>query len=67
MTAWSAASKRCCAGRQPAWSDSRFNTPLCLLRAMRALAEEPEPSYDRLVALFRAELAEGIAAHAAGR
>ncbi len=53
------------AGRQPAWSDSRFNTSLFLLRAMRALAEEPEPSYDRLIALFRAELAEGIAAHAA--
>lgn len=53
------------AGRQPAWSDSRFNTPLCLLRAMRALAEEAEPSYDRLLALFRAELTAGIAAHAA--
>ncbi|MBN1875823.1 MAG: hypothetical protein JXA33_16490 [Anaerolineae bacterium] len=51
------------AGRQPAWSDSRFNTPLYLLRAMYALAEESSPSYDRLIKLFRSELAQGIAAH----
>ena len=53
------------AGRQPAWSDSRFNTPLYLLKAMDALAGEASPSYERLVALFRYEVTQGIAAHAA--
>lgn len=52
------------AGRQPPWSDSRFNTPLYLLRAMDTLDQEQDPSYERLVALFRAEVARGIAAHA---
>ncbi len=52
-------------GRQPPWSDSRFNTPLCLLRAMERLGQETMPSYERLVDLFRQELVDGIAAHAA--
>lgn len=52
-------------GRQPPWSDSRFNTPLCLLRAMERLGQDVTPSYERLVALFRQELADSIAAHAA--
>jgi len=51
------------AGRQPAWSDSRFNTPLYLLRAMGRLGQDRDRSYERLVSTFRAELAEGIAAH----
>jgi formate C-acetyltransferase len=53
------------AGRQPAWSDSRFNTPLYLLRAMERLGGEQGRSYERLVALFRSEAAEGLAAHVA--
>ena len=53
------------AGRQPAWSDSRFNTPLYLLQAMEALAEAEAPSYQRLVELFRETLTHGIAEHAA--
>ncbi len=52
-------------GRQPPWSDSRFNTPLCLLTALDRLAGEPAPSFERLLSLFRNEMAEGIAAHAA--
>jgi formate C-acetyltransferase len=52
-------------GRQPAWSDSRLNTPVYLLKAMERLAGEPDRSYERLVDLFRAEIAEGIAAHVA--
>ena len=53
------------AGRQPAWSDSRFNTPLYLLRAMETLGKEPDRSYERLMALFQAEVAQGIVAHVA--
>lgn len=51
-------------GRQPPWSDSRFNTPIYLLRAMDRLAGEAQPTYDRLVELFRQELAAGIREHA---
>jgi formate C-acetyltransferase len=51
-------------GRQPAWSDSRFNTPLILLNAIDQMSAQGEPSYDRLVALFRQELASAIRAHA---
>ncbi|MBE0696239.1 MAG: pyruvate formate lyase family protein [Anaerolineaceae bacterium] len=40
-------------GRQPAWSDSRFNTPLYLLAVLQRLISEPLPSYFRLVDLFR--------------
>jgi formate C-acetyltransferase len=52
-------------GRQPAWSDSRFNTPRYLLRAMDALGAAQDCSYERLVALFEDEVARGIAAHVA--
>jgi pyruvate-formate lyase len=52
-------------GRQPAWSDSRFNTPLYLLSAMEQLAAVPQPDYEQLEALFRAELACAIREHAA--
>jgi hypothetical protein len=52
-------------GRQPAWSDSRFNTPLYLLKPIDQLAAQGQPSYERLVALFRQELARAIRAHAA--
>lgn len=53
------------AGRQPAWSDSRFNTPLYLLRALNSLALQEDPTYERLLVLFRDELARGIKEHAA--
>jgi formate C-acetyltransferase len=53
------------AGRQPAWSDSRFNTPLYLLRAIERLGKEQDRSYERLVATFQAEVSEGIVAHVA--
>ena len=48
-------------GRQPAWSDSRFNTPLCLLRAMERM--NAGGTYEQLSDLFRQELAAAIAAH----
>jgi pyruvate-formate lyase len=50
-------------GRQPAWSDSRFNTPLYLLKALDQVAAEGSPSYDRVVAQFRLELACAIREH----
>ena len=53
------------AGRQPPWSDSRFSTPRYLLKAMDRMAEDPERSYERLIALFRQEIAQGIQDHAA--
>ena len=52
-------------GRQPAWSDSRFNTPVYLLKAMERLAGEPDRSYERLADLFQAEVAKGVARHVA--
>jgi pyruvate-formate lyase len=51
-------------GRQPAWSDSRLNTPLYLLEALRRLAQESQPTYERLIALFRAALAAAVRDHA---
>ncbi len=52
------------AGRQPPWSDSRFNTPQFLLKAMARMREEGERSFERLWALFVEEVSEGIARHA---
>ncbi len=56
------------AGRQGAWSDSRFNTPLYLLEAMHQLAAEPADnrSYDRLLDLFAERVSKAIAEHAEG-
>ncbi|MDF1515211.1 MAG: pyruvate formate lyase family protein, partial [Anaerolineae bacterium] len=51
------------AGRQPPWSDSRFNTPLTLLDAMEKLRTTSRPSYPLLIRLFREELAKDIATH----
>jgi formate C-acetyltransferase len=48
-------------GRQPAWSDSRFNTPVYLLRAMERMTAGG--TYEQLSDLFRQELAAAIAAH----
>lgn len=53
------------AGRQQAWSDCRFNTPLFLLSAMQRMREEPERSYDRLLELLKEDLRVGIREHCA--
>lgn len=49
------------AGRQPAWSDSRFNTPLHLLRVLRRRPSTWEELHDA----FDRELQAALAAHAA--
>ena len=53
------------AGRQPPWSDSRYNTPLFLTRALERLRQEPEQSYERLMALFEDEMRRGMTAYVA--
>ena len=55
------------AGKQPAWSDSRFNGPLYLLESLKSLHELPksEQSYERLIKLFEEQVASGIKSHAA--
>jgi len=53
------------AGRQPAWSDSRFNTPIYLLSALHRLADEAVPNWERLQALFTEEVQHAMAQHAA--
>jgi pyruvate-formate lyase len=54
------------AGRQPAWSDSRFNTPLYVLSALRRLAGEAAPTWERLQILFAEEVHQAMALHVAG-
>ena len=54
------------AGRQQAWSDSRFNTPLYVLSALRRLAEETVPTWERLQGLFAEEVHAAMERHAAG-
>lgn len=51
------------AGRQQAWSDSRFNTLLSLLKTLRHLREDPSPSWEKLMTRFRRVLARDIAEH----
>lgn len=51
-------------GRQPPWSDSRFNTPLYLLSAVRKLGSGANISYDRLVSLFESEVRSALEKHA---
>ena len=51
------------AGKQPPWSDSRFNTPIYLLNAIHQLKRETDCSYKRLIHLFRQELVLGIEKH----
>jgi len=53
------------AGRQPAWSDSMFNTPLYVLSALRRLALETAPDWTRLQALFTEEVQNAMTRHAA--
>ncbi|MCX7803707.1 MAG: hypothetical protein N3A38_00825 [Planctomycetota bacterium] len=52
-------------GRQAAWSDSRFNAPRSLLKAMADLRGVSAPAWERLVARFREVLAADMAVHAA--
>jgi pyruvate-formate lyase len=47
-------------GRQPAWSDSRLNAPVCLLEAMQKMAGVPNISYEQLVQAFQQETAAAI-------
>lgn len=54
------------AGRQQAWGDSRFNTPLYLMKALHRLAGEAVPSWERMQALFVEEMQAAIAEHVAG-
>ena len=51
------------AGRQQAWSDSRFNAPGVMLAALRRLAAGPVQDWTRLQALFEAEFGDRIASH----
>lgn len=50
-------------GRQAAWSDSRFNPPVCLLRAMKQMQGETGRSYERLLELFTQDVATSLQAH----
>lgn len=52
-------------GRQQAWSDSRFNMPLHLVKAMQNLRGQPDLTYERLLSEFRKCMAQGIKDHAA--
>lgn len=54
------------AGRQAAWSDSRFNSPLYLLTAMQRLQAEPVRSYERLLQLFQEDTRTAMEAHVKG-
>ena len=54
------------AGRQPAWSDSMFNTPVSLLGALRRWASEGGPGWERLQALFTEEIQTAMELHVAG-
>lgn len=53
-------------GKQPAWSDSRFNAPLQLLEALRDLGATAatERTYERLIELFRQRTEAAVKAHA---
>lgn len=48
-------------GRQQAWSDGRFNTPLYLLQAIDDLPECGPASFEELFARFQLRMREGLA------
>jgi len=48
-------------GRQPAWSDGRYNMALQLTRAMQAIRGHPVPSYGLLLETFREEMRRSLA------
>ena len=50
-------------GRQQAWSDSRFNTPLFLLQALHKFSNEKTFTWEHLLDLVHSEIASGIALH----
>jgi len=50
-------------GRQQAWGDSRFNTPLYLLQALDELPEQGPSSYDELFKTFSRKMREALAQH----
>lgn len=50
-------------GRQQAWSDSRFNTPGFMLKALQRLRREGAPSWGQLQAFVQEEIAVGLADH----
>ena len=51
------------AGRQPAWSDGRFNMPLHLTQAMHRLRGRAGLTYDLLFETFLEEMRGGLAAY----
>ena len=51
------------AGRQPAWSDGRYNMALQLTNAMHKVQGHPELSFDLLVEAFREEMRTSLAAY----
>ena len=51
-------------GRQPPWSDSRFNAPLPMLRALRQLAAEAAPTWERLLEAFSRKTRDQLREHA---
>ena len=51
------------AGRQQAWSDSRFNMPLMLVTAMQKMRGRADLSYDALWQAFLGEMSAGLEAH----
>ncbi len=53
------------AGRQQAWSDSRFNMPLHLMQALEGLRGQSDVTFDRVVSEFKARMTAGIADHVA--
>lgn len=53
-------------GRQPAWGDSRFNAPLCLLAALTDFPEAGPGSFEELFERFSAQVRAALAEHAAG-
>jgi formate C-acetyltransferase len=48
------------AGRQQAWSDGRFNMPLYLEQAIRALRGQSHPTYDGLIEDFLDRMRHGL-------
>lgn len=50
-------------GRQQAWSDSRFNMPWHLMAALRDLREQPDVTYEQVIARFHERMTTGVAEH----
>ena len=50
-------------GRQPAWSDSRFNTPLSFLKSLNRFLKTTDLSFETLKNMVRDDLAADIKSH----